>query len=576
MGEPLSWLKKKTPGRADRDPGISCTSAGLEARKRDSATQAWIELVRGLGPDSCLLASATASLHAHEHLARQVHACSPNVLCAHIRTWHRWAEWCGSLSLSCTNPGLSVLLDYLWEQSHGGRGNRKSVAGEFSKATCMRGLRFVAHKAQLAALSEDLHSQAVKGYETGANIPERREALPFPLQVVLQWERTLVSGELPLPARLFLGALLAMCWASMRWSDIQRTRPASLSLAGGVLRGSCWKSKNCKQGFPWGVQASGFEGKEQRGWPHVWIASLHEWLASLPAGVKVDYLLPDMPYDQTGRRCLVARPCSYAVALCMLRTVLHGKGDACMGWPSDRARSYTLHGLKATLLSWARQRAAPPEDRADQGHHRNPSGSGMVPLYSRDDVFGALRVQSEIISAVRSGWRPLAAQSRGGQQPQEEPSCSVHAPATSPRASEPPSPSLVLEPTEEVPSHGAPLSSVGESSSSTDLSDPDSSADSESEVKCRYLLNTCSDVLHVAVPQAAATARRSLHEDGQDWAAACGVQLSLDKSCYELLDIAPASALPCRRPACQRALGLREPARSAHDDASSDAVVGDD
>ena len=117
---------------------------------------------------------------------------------------------------------------------------------------------------------------------------------------------------------------------------------------------------------------------------------------------------------------------------------------------------------------------------------------------------------------------------------------------------------------------------MGESSSSTDLSDPDSSADSESEVKCRYLLNTCSDVLHVAVPQAAATARRSLHEDGQDWAAACGVQLSLDKSCYELLDIAPASALPCRRPACQRALGLREPARSAHDDASSDAVVGDD
>ena len=126
-----------------------------------------------------------------------------------------------------------------------------------------------------------------------------------------------------------------------------------------------------------------------------------------------------------------------------------------------------------------------------------------------------------------------------------------------------------------VPQHGVGPNG-GDSSSSTDLSDPDSDADSDSSKPCRYLLNTCSDVLHVAIPQAEPIARRSLHEDGQDWATACGVQLSLDKSCYELLDIAPASALPCRRPACQRALGLREPARPEDDDASSDAARGDD
>ena len=55
--------------------------------------------------------------------------------------------------------------------------------------------------------------------------------------------------------------------------------------------------------------------------------------------------------------------------------------------------------LKVTLLSMATQLDEDDGDCSKQGHHRIHSGQTSVRLYSRDDVWGALMLQHNIITA---------------------------------------------------------------------------------------------------------------------------------------------------------------------------------
>lgn len=53
--------------------------------------------------------------------------------------------------------------------------------------------------------------------------------------------------------------------------------------------------------------------------------------------------------------------------------------------------------------------------RRDFAHHRLSGGFGSVRLYSRDDVWGALEAQRQIIENATASWRPLTPQGHGGQ-----------------------------------------------------------------------------------------------------------------------------------------------------------------
>ena len=73
----------------------------------------------------------------------------------------------------------------------------------------------------------------------------------------------------------------------------------------------------------------------------------------------------------------------------LLRRTLQAEFMGAARLPAAASRSYTLHGLKATLLSYARQLDVDESCCADQGHHRTTPGRASVRLYGRDDVFGA-------------------------------------------------------------------------------------------------------------------------------------------------------------------------------------------
>ncbi|CAE7470566.1 unnamed protein product, partial [Symbiodinium microadriaticum] len=106
-------------------------------------------------------------------------------------------------------------------------------------------------------------------------------------------------------------------------------------------------------------------------------------------------------------------PASYAQTLCRLRQLLL---EAAV--PASQVGAYTLHSMKSTYLSWMAQLNLPLSARFLQGHHKIP---GSAQLYSRDDIWPALRAQLLLWRSLHGGFRPLCPQHRGGQQPLVEP-----------------------------------------------------------------------------------------------------------------------------------------------------------
>ena len=79
-------------------------------------------------------------------------------------------------------------------------------------------------------------------------------------------------------------------------------------------------------------------------------------------------------------------------------------------------QSHTVHSCQTTVLSWASQLpqgAVSSEQRHLQGHH---SYQSSMRLYSKDDVFGALQLQSVVINHIQKGMRPVQPVHRGGQE----------------------------------------------------------------------------------------------------------------------------------------------------------------
>ena len=83
----------------------------------------------------------------------------------------------------------------------------------------------------------------------------------------------------------------------------------------------------------------------------------------------------------------------------------------------EQAANYTLHSLKVTMLSWMAQLDLPLPARTLQGHH---ALAGSMQLYSRDDVWPALRAQLSVWEAIHRGFTPMLPQHRGGQNPLQE------------------------------------------------------------------------------------------------------------------------------------------------------------
>lgn len=126
--------------------------------------------------------------------------------------------------------------------------------------------------------------------------------------------------------------------------------------SGGIVRGRRWRSKTAAKGILFACYACG--------------AMKSDWCLGLLQDIQV------LRQQHPGRDFLLAhngKPLSFTVMLQLFRRCLMVHA----GVTAFDANKFTLHSLKATVLSWAEQFGVSGPDRAAQGHHKF-IGSGSV------------------------------------------------------------------------------------------------------------------------------------------------------------------------------------------------------
>ena len=539
------------------------SSLDKEQSERARANKAWQELLDSFGSASELVRLADASRNAAEHRARPLASFAPSTALRALSAWRVWAEWCAPCEANACSPSVHDLLDFLLETSRGARTERKMHRGVRDVRWVASGMRWVAVHAQLPALLQGLANASVQAYASKAVVPrDRHEARPLPLAVVSALERRVASAECMPAERIFLGGILACIWSSLRFGDAQRCAPASITLESDIVRACCWKTKVTVHGQPWGLVALGVSSHEvTTSWASAWKADLESWSsACMPPP---DFLIPDF-HVKEGMPELLQRPMPYGRALALFRGALRAPWMGTAACTAPEARGYSLHSAKCTVLSWARQLLLPEEVRAEQGHHKPSSARASVRLYSRDDVWGALKVQREVIRALHDGWRPLSPQSRGAQPPAREPEVQL-----------PPKPELPVHAASDSESslaeslfgqacgHPASTQTVETASETRSAAstgtDSDSSGSSATEDVRQappdmVLVNIRSGTYHAVCTTVNVHAARRV-QIGDFWCAArCGARLRASTADCALALSPPVHGVPCNRRGCREAL----------------------
>ena len=211
-------------------------------------------------------------------------------------------------------------------------------------------------------------------------------------------------GEMVSPSRRHIAAVvLVVVWCSLRFADAQHCSPTtSLSLQQHTIRGFCDRTKSTTRGQPFAGVAFGLLGQwggtlfsrwcNPRAVPQRWTTS-YRLTADCAAKVRRFAESAEFEWD---------RPATRFQALLSLRSLMQ---EFAQSQPSASVCGYTVHSMKTTLLSYARQLQLPQPWWLQQGHHRVATGHSSVSLYSRDDVHDALHCA--VAKAARSGWRPV-------------------------------------------------------------------------------------------------------------------------------------------------------------------------
>ena len=205
--------------RKTTESTLSGNSKSREEHSRNEAQDHWERLVlTEPGDTSKLVTDLTLRRHLNSHIRQSVAAAAAGTLRKYLQQWTFWSEW----ALECAiHPGQPTQADMA---DTGARQDRSRVRTS-SVAGAIQSLKFV-RKAQVEPLLAILDTPLIAGYLAGAAIPRpRREALPLPLAVLVQWERWICSGSAPEHEILLIGSTLLM-----GMGRLPRRRAAHMSL----------------------------------------------------------------------------------------------------------------------------------------------------------------------------------------------------------------------------------------------------------------------------------------------------------------------------------------------------------
>eukprot|EP00435_Cladocopium_sp_Y103_P000244 s2560_g1.t1 len=406
---PAKRQRKHTPPGGATGPGASEVTRVRCASDSSVVMSLWHAVISMYMHFSPMLQQLHVSEFKQQHYIRLVNNFAASTLLKYLSALQNIFGLLTDLRIDLATLTEMQLADILVA----GRLSKHSEDSMASTSMMIKAIRWGYKQLQIEGFAVAFGS-LISSFQT--KIPhDRKESLPFSLYILSQFERHILVRETPMQEVLILGSFLVLLFSGLRFADLQRTSPTSLQWDGSTLRGLAWRTKTSTAGTPFGMLACGFLSKGSYTWLFKYLVHLDGLLADHGSS-SVDFMVPS--FSQHGVR-LPLQPMSYAEGLYFLRhylTLPWKKSPLGLG---TSPQSYTIHGLKSTLISWGTQLNLSDEHRRLQGKHQSRNSSTR--LYSRDDVHGALQLQSDIVDAVQKGWRPVTPLARGGQQPLTEP-----------------------------------------------------------------------------------------------------------------------------------------------------------
>ena len=507
-----------------------------EEEKRRSVNDIWLHTILHLATFSGLYNATTNSDYQKEHLEVTIKNFNSNSLLRHLQIWQHFCDWCKPLGFHPATIPMQTLLDFIYEASY--EVNKQS----YSMHSLIRSLRFISQQAEVSLLKDILWAPVISGYLSETKKPKNpREVFPLPFHYEIALERYVLNPLWPESNRFLAGCFLFQFWSGLRYQDMQRVQPKTLSLQEGILRCiSCLTKSGAPQ--PAAALACGFTSKSfLHGWGYIWMELMQKWIkvvSTKSTDFELDFIFPDIQQEGALSTSLIPRPLQYSKASTILR---FWAKCAWMSPPYNEKEllNITVHSTKSSLISAAKQLDLPPHWLVEQGHHRGQRT--QTDRYSRDDTLYSLFLQRTIVDKIRIGWRPLIAQARGGQVPMSQKLFQV----PDDHLSWPPFlfPSVHSENLERaVPAQQSDKKDHKSDSSSSSSSD-ESSEEAPSERPLEtvsYILNAFTRVAHVA----------KYSQDASFPDAACGARLTLEKHQYPVVDSVPADYDFCQHKAC--------------------------
>ena len=378
-----------------------CLQQDVHAKVLASALQLWGKLRPMLVVSSQVLQELSESHHPQELERRLLAGVSENTLFRYLQGMASFLSALGAMGLGMHNTLTQVhIADALLVMHREGE----------HVTNGLKAIRWAAKTLMLHL--PNLYDGIMRTVSTMV-VTDRKEALPFTAWILAKLELELLLESGPAGRRLFIGAVLTSVWASLRFSDSQHVKWDAILASTWCVRGTCFRTKTSRRGVPFGVFSWGIFG-DASCTHKTWVAKYLQLLGEEWERLETCFgaFTPDCLFFTSNEEEFC--PLSYGQVLSSLRGLL-----VHVGVPSGEASRFTLHSMKVTLLSILSQLGESESSRAAQGHHAHRE-SYSVKLYSRDDVWQALKCQEQVSLKLRSGWIPSTAQGRGGRIPVQQ------------------------------------------------------------------------------------------------------------------------------------------------------------
>ena len=371
----------------------------------------WLQLAAALQGFSDVLQQLSMSKFQDEHAERFLNQFAATTLVRYISAILQFVRICQDMQVSLDQLSEATFADLL---ICGSLARRADGTGPKSSIT-IKAVRWAFTHLGVKVFA-CAYGSMITSFSKQKIPSDRRESLPLPLFIIAKWERRVLQSQASSKEIIILGGLLLICWSGLRFSDAQRSHLSTWQLDQSSLRGLTWRAKTCNTSTPFGVTLAGLLSRGSLTWIHRFLQTLESLYAGQDSHV-IDFTIPAFHQAEVPTQPFEAM--SYSEALYYMRFYMQLPWSGNSLATQVNTSSYSVHGLKTTLLSWAAQANLPEEDRRLHGKHKASQTS--VQLYSRDDILGSLRLQNALIQRIQQNWRPATPLARGGQLPLAEP-----------------------------------------------------------------------------------------------------------------------------------------------------------